>query len=110
MVPAAPPFSSARSTPGNSPRASGGVSSRPSRSTNTLDQLPSVTKPSSSTQTISAVPAAARLGLVEVGPRVVFAEVQFADFARLQFRDVEHGLLVALLALHGILLPDLLES
>jgi len=65
---------------------------------------------STGTGLLLAVPAAARLALVEVGPRVVCAEVQFADFARLQFRDVEQGLLVALLALHGILLPDLLES
>jgi hypothetical protein len=41
---------------------------------------------------------------------VVLAEVQFADLPRLEFRDVEHGLLVALLALHGKLLPDLPES
>jgi hypothetical protein len=31
---------------------------------------------------------------------MVLAEVQFADVPRLQFGDVEHRLLVALLALH----------
>jgi hypothetical protein len=32
---------------------------------------------------------------------VILAEVQLPDITRLQFGDVEHGLLIALLALHG---------
>mgnify|MGYP003340474870 CR=1 FL=1 len=41
------------------------------------------------------------LGLVEVGPGVLLAEVHLANAPRLEFRDVEHGRIVTLLALHG---------
>jgi len=48
--------------------------------------------------------------LVEIRPGMILAEVQFADFSRLQFGDVEHGLFVALLALHAELPPGTGES
>jgi hypothetical protein len=45
--------------------------------------------------------ACAPLGLVEIDPGMILAEVEFTDRTCFQFRDMEHRLLFALLTLHG---------
>jgi len=48
--------------------------------------------------------------LVEIGPGMVLAEMEFADGSALQLRDVKHGLLVTLLALHEHTLKDATDT
>jgi hypothetical protein len=51
---------------------------------------------------LTRIATVAPLGLIEVDAGMFLAEMDLADIARLEFRDVEHRRVVALLALHGI--------